>query len=211
MGSYKTEQENFWAGSFGESYVSRNRSDKLHVSNINLFRKIFSKIDSINSVLEFGANIGMNLRAIRHLYPSVEISALEINEEAARELEELKCSKIYAQSIFDFSPDYSRDFVFTKGFLIHLSPDHLREAYRIIYESSARYICIAEYYNPVPVAIPYRGHTDKLFKRDFCGELLDCYSDLELLDYGFSYHRDNNFPQDDISWFLLEKSGGSHD
>ena len=29
--------------------------------------------------------------------------------------------------------------------------------------------------------------------------------DLTLLDYGFLYHRDNNFPQDDISWFLIEK------
>jgi spore coat polysaccharide biosynthesis protein SpsF len=26
-----------------------------------------------------------------------------------------------------------------------------------------------------------------------------------LVDYGFAYHRDPNFPQDDITWFLLEK------
>ena len=26
-----------------------------------------------------------------------------------------------------------------------------------------------------------------------------------LVDYGFSYHRDNSFPQDDITWFLLQK------
>jgi len=34
---------------------------------------------------------------------------------------------------------------------------------------------------------------------------LDKYPDLKLVDYGFSYHRDNNFKQDDVSWFLLEK------
>ena len=28
---------------------------------------------------------------------------------------------------------------------------------------------------------------------------------IQLVDYGFAYHRDKSFPQDDISWFLLEK------
>ena len=51
----------------------------------------------------------------------------------------------------------------------------------------------------------YRGHEGKLFKRDFAGELLDKYPDLKLIDYGFVYHRDTNFPQDDCTWFLLEK------
>ena len=31
------------------------------------------------------------------------------------------------------------------------------------------------------------------------------YNDLDLVDYGFIYHRDKNFPQDDLNWFLLEK------
>jgi hypothetical protein len=45
-----------------------------------------------------------------------------------------------------------------------------------------------------------------LFKRDFAGEMLERYPDLELIDYGFVYKRDNNFPQDDITWFLLKKT-----
>ena len=32
------------------------------------------------------------------------------------------------------------------------------------------------------------------------------FSNIELKDYGFSYHRDTSFPQDDITWFLLEKN-----
>jgi hypothetical protein len=60
-------------------------------------------------------------------------------------------------------------------------------------------------YNPSPVVMKYRGYSDRLFKRDFCGEMMDTYTDLKLIVYGFAYHRDVNFPQDDISWFLLEK------
>jgi pseudaminic acid biosynthesis-associated methylase len=72
--------------------------------------------------------------------------------------------------------------------------------------SSKKYICIAEYYNRTPVSINYRGHDERLYKRDFVGEVLDKFPSLTLVDYGFVYHRDPNFPQDDITWFLLEKS-----
>ena len=31
------------------------------------------------------------------------------------------------------------------------------------------------------------------------------YKNLKLADYGFVYKNDNNFPYDDVTWFLLEK------
>ena len=34
---------------------------------------------------------------------------------------------------------------------------------------------------------------------------MDAYPELRLVNYGFAYHRDESFPQDDITWFLLEK------
>ena len=71
--------------------------------------------------------------------------------------------------------------------------------------SSAKYVLIGEYYNPTPVSLTYRGHDNRLFKRDFAGEFMDANPDFVLLDYGFSYHRDPLFPQDDINWFLMEK------
>ena len=77
--------------------------------------------------------------------------------------------------------------------------------YEKLYNASHKYILVCEYYNPSPVSIPYRGHSDRLFKRDFAGEMLDTYSDLRLVDYGFAYKRDNSCPQDDITWFLMEK------
>ena len=92
-----------------------------------------------------------------------------------------------------------------KGVLIHINPEVLPLVYKKLYDSSSKYILIAEYYNPSPVTINYRGNSDRLFKRDFAGEMLETYSDLKLIDYGFCYKRDMVFPQDDITWFLLEK------
>lgn len=60
-------------------------------------------------------------------------------------------------------------------------------------------------YHATPVAISYRGHSDRLFKRGFAGEMLGKYSDLALVDYDFAYHRVPPFMYDDISWFLMEK------
>lgn len=81
----------------------------------------------------------------------------------------------------------------------------LTDVYDKLLSACGRYILVAEYYNPVPVAISYRGHSDRLFKRDFAGEIMDRHPKLQLIDYGFVYRRDPNFPQDDITWFLMEK------
>ena len=91
--------------------------------------------------------------------------------------------------------------------LIHINPEQLQEVYQKLYDATERYILLSEYYNPTPVEVLYRGNIGKLFKRDFAGELLDKFHDLKLVDYGFIYHRDNIFPCDDCTWFLLEKRG----
>ena len=205
MKGIRTEQEKFWGGKLGDDYVERSNRPHDLSNNIPLFSKILSRTKSIESVIEFGANTGLNLITIKQLLPNVDLSAIEINKKSVEELGLLEGVRVYHQSILDFVVDYQRDFVFTKGVLIHINPDKLSTVYDLLYKTSKYYICLAEYYNPEPVKIDYRGHQNKLFKRDFAGEMLDRFKDLELLDYGFTYHRDNNFPQDDITWFLLKK------
>ena len=204
--SYKTEQESFWAGEFGNGYIGRNQGDTSIASNTALFSKILNSTKSISTVIEFGANIGLNLVAIKRLLPEVELSAIEINEKAVTQLKnEIEGISVYHSSILDFQPDKERDLVFIKGVLIHINPDELQNVYKLLYNTSGKYICIAEYYNPSPVEVRYRGHEGRLFKRDFAGEIMEKYPNLKLVDYGFVYHKDNNFPQDDTTWFLLEK------
>lgn len=203
---FQTEQEHFWATDFGNEYVARNKGANIIASNLALFAKILVRTQRIDSIIEFGSNIGLNLIALNQLLPKAHLAAVEINQTAATELQQnLPQVQLFQQSILNFTPEHTFDLVLIKGVLIHINPEKLPQVYDILYQSSARYICISEYYNPSPVTIPYRGHSDKLFKRDFAGEMLDRYSDLKLIDYGFSYHRDLHFPQDDTTWFLLEK------
>jgi len=89
--------------------------------------------------------------------------------------------------------------------VIHINPEKLNEIYQKMYDLSNKYILIAEYYSKDIREINYRGNSNKLFKRDFCGEIMKQYPDLKLKDYGFIYYNDPLYPLDDITWFLLEK------
>lgn len=207
----KTAQEVFWSGDFGDEYISRNTGAGLLASNLSLFAKAFSRVQKIDSVVEFGANIGLNLQALSLLYPGIVRYAVEINSLAATRLKESSPDVgVFNCSIAEFNQDLIRDgtcdLALIKGVLIHLNPDQLDLAYQKLYDSTFKYILICEYYNPKPDVVNYRGHADRLFRRDFAGEMLDKFNDLSLLDYGFVYHRDPSFPQDDFTWFLLDKS-----
>jgi pseudaminic acid biosynthesis-associated methylase len=206
MSQYRTEQEIFWAGHFGDDYVVRNRGERLIASNLAFFAKVLARTRHVHSVIEFGASVGLNLTVIKLLLPEAKLSAVEINETAVGELSKIPQLTVHHRSLLEFSPEGTHDFVLTKGVLIHLDPNDLPRVYDLLHRSSGRYICVAEYYNPTPVSVNYRGHTEKLFKRDFAGEMLDRFRDLKLADSGFVYRRDLLFPQDDINWFLLEKT-----
>lgn len=204
---FKTEQEEFWAGEFGNNYIGRNKSKDYLASNLNFFSKAFNQLGRPNTLIEFGANVGMNLRAIKLLFPNINLSAIEINKDAADELAEfIGITNVFNGSIFDYKPIKKFDVSLIKGVLIHINPEMLSTVYEKLYETSNKYILICEYYNPSPVTVNYRGHNNRLFKRDFAGEILDMYEDLELIDYGFTYKRDKAFPQDDLTWFLIKKN-----
>lgn len=206
---YKTEQEKFWAEEFGTQYIERNQSDALLSSNLYFFSRALRSAHGLNTCIEFGANIGMNLKALKLLFPEQEQYGIEINSAAVNELvKHIPSNNVFHNSILDFAPHTNKmiwDLVLIKGVLIHINPDELNSVYDKLLTACEKYLLVAEYYNPTPVAIPYRGHADRLFKRDFAGEIMDRYPSMKLLDYGFVYRRDPHFPQDDISWFLMEK------
>jgi len=204
--THTTEQEAFWKGDFGNEYTDRNKGASWIASNVAFFSKVLARTKDVQRVLELGSNVGLNLMALRNLLPTARLSAVDINERAATELRSnLPDVDLHVNSILSFQPSATWDLVFTKGVLIHINPDKLSIVYELMYRSSSRYLLVSEYYNPKPTEVTYRGHAGKLFKRDFAGEMLEQFPDLTLVDYGFVYHRDPNFPQDDLTWFLMEK------
>jgi pseudaminic acid biosynthesis-associated methylase len=197
-------QEEFWTSTFGDQYPSRNQSGELLAANKVFFQRALARIQPApRTFLELGSNVGMNYLAIREVLPELAFTGVEINQQAFHELAKTGCKAVLG-SVYDFETPERFEVAFTKGVLIHINPERLNVVYDKLYQYSTDYILVAEYYNPVPVEVDYRGHAGKLFKRDFAGELLDRFPDLTLIDYGFSYHRDA-YPQDDISWFLLKK------
>ena len=192
----------FWREDFGNDYHMRNNN--IVQNNYVMFSKIFYANNDVypKSIIEFGAGIGQNIYALKQLFPFARLKAVEINKKACDELK-----KIHGLQVSNKEIDYidsAHDLVLCKGILIHIHPDDLNRVYDIIYKAASQYILICEYYNPTPIEVDYRGNSGKLWKRDFVGEMLILYDDLKLLDYGFVYKKDE-YPQDDLTWFLIEK------
>lgn len=206
--SFRTPQEAFWAGEFGNTYIDRNEAGPEAIAgNIFFFTRALTGMrQAPDSICELGANIGLNLRALKLLYPQARQTGVEIN---ARAVERLRRDgvgdEVIHDSILNFTPDRTFGLVFIKGVMIHLNPDMLPGVYRKLADCSARHVLIAEYYNRRPEEVTYRGHEGKLFRRDFGGEFMEACPDFALADYGFSYHRDGRERQDDLTWFLFER------
>lgn len=201
-----SKTEEFWKGEFGIEYAKRNTG--LVARNAVFFAKALLPVMGIRqpqSVLELGCGTGQNLEALQLLLGTqTELEGIEINEQAAKAC---KVGIIHVRSLLGLTGSTwlrTWDLVLTKGVLIHQPPEELPRIYDMMYRASNRYIFIAEYYDPIPVEVEYRGHQGVLWKRDFAGELMDQHPDVKLVDTGFAYHRAPQ-PQDDLTWFLLEK------
>lgn len=201
------EHEAFWHGEFGDAYVARNRGDDRIAANLALFSRVIARTGPLRSIVEFGCNIGLNLRALSSLQPSAQLTGVEINARAAAEVREWGGARVVEGSFLQPLEVGVHDLAFTKGVLIHVDPAQLPVAYERLVQSSSRFVLVVEYYNPTPTMVPYRGEADRLYKRDFAGELLDAYPMLRVVDYGFAWRRDPAFPMDDLTWFLLERHG----
>ena len=208
---FKTPQELFWSTDFGNKYIKRNSDQQLKKSNDNFFKNIFGKKKNISSCIEVGANIGLNLISLKKIFKKQNQYAIEINALACKKLSKiLPKENIYRGSVLDFDIESSEfrckkfELVLSKTFLIHIHPNFINNVYDKLFLLSTKYILICEYFNPDPVDVTYRGHKKKLFKRDFAFEMIKRFN-LKLKSYGFAYHLDEDFPQDNINWFLLEK------
>jgi pseudaminic acid biosynthesis-associated methylase len=205
-----TAQSAFWQGEFGDEYTHRNAikaSDREP-----FFKTIIDRAPDIETVLELGANKGHNLIALNNVKSSIQSAGLEINPTAVEQLQAIpSVTGIHGDILADeFALNDTYDLVMTCGVMIHLNPEKLTLVYNRMRKASNKYVLINEYFNPSPVQINYRGHDDRLFKRDFAGEFLDVADaagdPFDVVDTGFLWRR-NSPSWDDTTWFLFKRRG----
>lgn len=209
--SPSSRQLEAWRGEFGDEYRDRNVADKAMIAaRTDMWKRILQPLadDPPKSILEVGANIGFNLRALGAL-TTARLKALEPNAGARKRL--VDDGVVSADDVHDGAAnnitleDGAMDMVFTSGVLIHIAPDDLASSCAEMYRISSRYIVCAEYFADTPQEVRYREHDGLLFKRDFGGFWMDRFPDLQLVDYGFFWRRATGL--DNLTWWLFCKGG----
>lgn len=183
-----------WKSDFGNKYTERNQSVD---GRLGMWTRILRSLpETPKSILEVGANIGINLSSINNII-NTKLVGLEPNEKARSQLPFNSIS-----GTADSIPlkDNSVEMVFTCGVLIHI-PD-IKKSCDEIYRVSSKYIVCIEYFNDKLIEIPYRGESGMLWKQDFGKFWMNNY-DLNLLDYGFFWKEATGL--DNLTFWIFEK------
>jgi pseudaminic acid biosynthesis-associated methylase len=202
----------FWSGNFGDVYTKRNASPEILESNRRFFELALlptaTQMPPRRRVLELGANIGLNMRALRLLEPfrMADFTGVDVNRLAIEQLEQHGFLTVHADISKPPQPwGAGYDFVLIKGVLIHIEPEYRPIVYKSLYEAASEFIFIAEYFAAEPRMQTYREHDNRMWLADYGGEFWDKYPDLELVDYGFSWRRDKFVRQDNLTWWCFKK------
>lgn len=203
----RNEQEKFWAESYAENYIKKNKSFDQTLGE-RAWRLMLGKAEGINCLLECGCNIGRNIGFLQSVLPAAKKSIIEISKPAFDEVtSKYKLDASFNGSILEaVFPEKYFDLVFTQGVLIHIHPDNLLATMQKMYALSSKYILMGEYFNRTPTMLEYQGGQNRLFKRDFGRMFIDNFN-VKLVDYGFLW--DYEYAKggfDDITWWLLEKN-----
>lgn len=192
-----------WKSSFGDDYTRRNLANI--PARLHLWKMILPR--GVTSVLEVGANTGQNLEAIS-LVSDCDMYAVEPNDLARAELEQsglVHPAKLTGDSADNIRfPNKVADLVFTSGVLIHIPPAKLAASMREIYRCSAKWIICGEYFAPSEEMIPYRGHTEALWRRDYGSMYLDLFPDLQCSSVTFAWKRMTGL--DNLTFWVFQKT-----
>jgi pseudaminic acid biosynthesis-associated methylase len=203
----ETSQLQLWRGDFGAAYINRNAPTSSTVAAlVPMWARMLERArPTPHRILEVGANVGLNLRALARV-TEAELVALEPNAKARQRLVDDKvCAPANVlEGVAQRIPlaDASVDLAFTAGVMIHIAPADLVACCHEIRRVARRHILCAEYFSASPREIPYRGHAGQLFLRDFGRFWREACPELKLLDYGFFWTGDGAV--DDLTWWLFE-------
>lgn len=190
-----------WTGDFGNDYtlrqgiLPRKPRERMWASVLP---------PNLSSILEVGANVGHNLDAMAS-FSLADFYATEPNWWAREQLTGSHlCIEVTPDRADKLSfADNSKDLVFTSGVLIHIPPDKLKASLSEIHRVAKRYIICAEYFAPSEEMIPYRGHDNALWRRDYGSLYLDQFPDLRCISCTFAWKRQTGL--DNLTIWTFEK------
>jgi pseudaminic acid biosynthesis-associated methylase len=195
-----------WKSGFGDDYTRRNTAATL-LSRQRVWEMVLPI--GCQSVLEVGANTGLNLEAIE-CFSEAEAYACEPNDIARSILESTGVARHITSDTADKIgfPDKHVDLVFTSGVLIHIPTDKLEKSMREIHRVAKRWIIAAEYFAPQEEMVPYRGHANALWRRDYGSLYLDMFPDLTCIGHLFAWKRATGL--DNLTFWVFEKGPKRH-
>lgn len=189
-----------WTGDFGNEYTKRQ------INTIGARQQMWQMVlpRNVDSVLEVGANAGLNLEAISEIR-ACDLFATEPNGLARQQLIDAGfCAQVTDDPAHALRyGDSSIDLVFTSGVLIHVPPDRLKASLSEIHRVAKRWIICAEYFAPSEEMIPYRGHVNALWRRDYGSLYLDQFQDLYCNSCLFAWKRMTGL--DNLTVWVFEK------
>jgi len=206
------KQLEHWTGEAGHEYIERNDfADYKLEQGVSVFKRILKGLE-FDSLLEVGANIGLNLWYIsewaKGLNQEKLLYAVEPYQEAYKVLtsqDKFKWAGAFNGDGYKLPFfDVSIDIVMTHTVLIHVAPENLKEMTDEIVRVSKKYIICSEYFSDKPETVNYRGKEELLFKRDFGKFYLDNYPNLKCVNYGFIWQ--GEFPVfPNFNWWVFKK------
>jgi pseudaminic acid biosynthesis-associated methylase len=209
----ETKQIETWRGEFGSQYSERNLYSPADLDNLYqlyygitrmaLNQRFLADIPRTASILEVGCNLGNQL-ILLHEMGFENLSGIEIQKEIVKKARtRIPWARVMEGSALKIPfPDASFDMVFTSGLLIHIAPQDLPVAMNEIYRCAKRWIWGFEYHSPQMTEIPYRGHSELLWKADYARLYTQSFPDLELIaEQKLNYLENDNVD----SIFLLRR------
>ena len=148
--SDKNRQIDAWRGDFGDSYTARNTSNPERLANVTrAFQEILGHISDASpaSILEVGANLGGNIRALKTL-TDARLFAVEPNGKARRIM--VDDGVLPAEQVADATADDlpftngEIDLVFTSGVLIHIPHEDVERVDEEMLRVAGRYVLSVE-------------------------------------------------------------------
>jgi len=214
--SANTPQERAWFGRHGFRYIIHHMGEDWENTRIPFWQQTLGILQDIGSICEFGANIGANLKAIRHLNPDIEIGCIEVNPVACKILKEDGFSAVVG-SIANVDLGRKFDLVFSRGVLIHVKPSDLEAVMKNMAEHSARYVMIYEHYSDAMHSL--EGYGDTVTKTmgeqsegfqfwgDFSGAFSKLFPEWTVVNFGVNTNVRQAPKHGDLHWTIFQRPG----